>query len=168
MKLFDSVGKEHEEFKLRLNKDKEIELAAIHTQANIAGSQANVVSEALKHSKIDIVGGDAAFFDRITGAVTAGKALDKLIGSSGALTDVKETFFNSDPEYFHTQLKGFIDRFGLTSEDVKNLSVAAALSKMADIADDGKTKGLLTMLLGQSHRLGLAEKTLAAAGKLKA
>jgi flotillin len=167
MKLFDSVGKEHEEFKLRLNKDKDIELAAIHTQANIASSQASVVSEALKHAKIDIVGGDVAFLDRITGAVTAGKSLDKLIGSSAALTDVKETFFNGDPEYFHTQLKSFVDRFGLTSEDLKNLSVAAALTKMADIADDGKTKGLLTMLLGQAHRLGLAEKTLAAAGKSK-
>ena len=48
---------------------------------------------------------------------------------------------------------------------MKNLSVAAALGKMADIADDGKTKGLLTMLLGQAHRLGLADKTLASVRK---
>ncbi|MEK0448431.1 MAG: hypothetical protein RL088_699 [Verrucomicrobiota bacterium] len=165
MKLFDSVGKEHEEFKLRLNKDRDIELAAINTQANIASSQASVVSEALKSAKIDIVGGDLAFLDRITGAVTAGKSVDKLVGSSTTLTDVKETFFNSDPEYFQTQLKTFVAQFGLTTEDVKNLSVAAALGKMADIADDGKTKGLLTMLLGQAHRLGLADKTLATVGK---
>lgn len=165
MKLFDSVGKEHEEFKLRLNKEKEIELAAIHTQANIAGSQANVVGEALKHAKIEIIGGETQFFDRLSGAVSAGKALDKLVHNSQTLTDVKESFFNGDPEYFHTQLRGFIDRFGLTSEDLKNLSVAAALSKMADIADDGKTKGLLTMLLGQSHRLGVAEKSIGAAMK---
>jgi uncharacterized membrane protein YqiK len=165
MKLFDSVGKEHEEFKLRLNKERDIELAGIKTRGDIASSQASVVSEALKHAKIDIVGGDMAFLDRITGAVTAGKSFDKLVNSSTTLTDVKETFFNSDPEYFHSQLKGFISQFGLTSEDVKNLSVAAALGKMADIADDGKTKGLLTMLIGQAHRLGLADKTVAAAGK---
>lgn len=165
MKLFDSVGKEHEEFKLRLNKERDIELAAINTQANIAGSQASIIGEALKHAKIDIVGGDMAFLERITGAVSAGKSVDKLVNSSTTLTDVKETFFNSDPEYFHMQLKSFVSQFGLTTEDVKNLSVAAALSKMADIADDGKTKGLLTLLLGQAHRLGLADKTLAAAGK---
>ncbi len=165
MKLFDSVGKEHEEFKLRLNKERDIELAGIKTRGDIASSQASVVSEALKHAKIDIVGGDMAFLDRITGAVTAGKSFDKLVNSSTTLTDVKETFFNSDPEYFHSQLKGFVSQFGLTSEDVKNLSVAAALGKMADIADDGKTKGLLTMLIGQAHRLGLADKTVAAAGK---
>jgi hypothetical protein len=76
---------------------------------------------------------------------------------------VKQTFFNSDPEYFHKQLRGFVDQFGLTTEDLKNLTVSAALAKMADIADDGQTKGLLTMLLGQSHRLGVAEKTTGAA-----
>lgn len=168
MKLFDSVGKEHEEFKLRLNKEKDIELAAIHAQSEIAGSQATVVGEALKYAKVEIIGGETEFFDRLSGAVSGGKALDKLVGHSKTLTDVKETFFNSDPEYFHTQLKGFVDQFGLTTEDVKNLTVAAALSKMADIADDGKTKGLLTMLLGQAHRLGVADKTVAAAAKAKA
>ena len=66
----------------------------------------------------------------------------------------------SDPDYFHTQLDGFVDRFGLTTEDLKNLTVSAALAKMADIADDGKTRGILTMLLGQAHRLGLAERKL--------
>jgi hypothetical protein len=123
------------------------------------------VAEALKYAKIDIIGGETQFFDRLSGAVSAGKALDKLVHSSTTLTDVKETFFNGDPEYFHTQLRGFVDRFGLTSEDVKNLTVAAALSKMADIADDGKTKGLLTMLLGHSHRLGVSEKSVAATMK---
>lgn len=163
MKLYDSVGKEHEEFKLRLNKDKEIELASIRTQADIASSQASVVGEALKHSNIEIIGGEMQFFDRISGSVTAGKAIDKMVSHSAVLTDVKETFFNSDPEYFHTQLRGFVDRFGLTTEDLKNLSVSAALTRMADIADDNKTKGLLTMLLGQSHRLGVAEKSLGSA-----
>lgn len=160
MKLFDSVGKEHEEFKLRLNKEKDIELAAIRAQAEISGSQAAVVGEALKHAKIEIVGGETQFFERLSGAVTAGKALEKLISHSPTLKDVKETFFNSDPEYFHTQLRSFVDRFGLTSEDLKNLTVAAALAKMADIADDGHTKGLLTMLLGQSHRLGVSDRVL--------
>ena len=160
MKLFDDVGKEHEEFKLRLNKDKEIELAGIRAQADIASSQASVVGEALKHAKIEIIGGETQFFDRLSGAVAGGKAIDRLIQNSTTLTDVKESFFNGNPEYFQSQLDGFVDRFGLTTEDLKNLTVAAALTKMADIADDGKTRGILTMLLGQAHRLGLAETKL--------
>ena len=78
---------------------------------------------------------------------------------------MKETFFNGDPEYFHTQLRSFVDRFGLTSEDVKNLTVSAALTQMLTSRDDGKTKGLLTGLLGQAHRLGVAEKAAGAALK---
>ncbi len=97
MKLFDAVGKEHEEFKLRLNKDKEIELAQIHVQAEIAGSQATVLGEALKTAKIDIVGGDGQFFDRITGAISAGKAIDRLMDNSAALTDVKDTLLQRRP-----------------------------------------------------------------------
>ncbi|MDB6174750.1 MAG: hypothetical protein JWL59_4061 [Chthoniobacteraceae bacterium] len=155
MKLFDEVGKEHEEFKLRLAKERDVELAHIQAQANIASSQAEVLGEALKSAKIDIVGGDGAFFDRITGAISSGKALERLIRNSPTLSDVKETFFNADPEYFHAQVRTYVDRFGLSSEDVKNLSIATALTQMLTLTDDAKTKGLLTGLLGQAKRLGL-------------
>jgi uncharacterized membrane protein YqiK len=165
MKLFDSVGKEHEEFKLRLNKDKEVELAQIRVQADIASSQATVIGEALKSAKIDIVGGDTQFFDRITGAISAGKAIDRLVNNSAALTEVKETFFNGDAEYFHTQVRSYIDRFGLTSDDVKNLSVAAALTQMVTLADDSKTKGLLNGLIGHAKRLGLDSSLLSSLPK---
>lgn len=160
MKLFDAVGKEHEEFKLRLNKDKEIELAQIQVQGDIAGRQATVIAEALKSAKIDIVGGDLQFFDRITGAVSAGKAFDRLINNSATLSDIKDTFFDGDAEYFHSQVRNYIDRFGLTSEDVKNLSVAAALTHMSGLAEDSQTKGLIGNLLGHAKRLGLDSSLL--------
>jgi uncharacterized membrane protein YqiK len=59
MKELDAVGKLHEEFKLRLEKEKQIEIAAIQAQQAISSSQATVVGEALKAAKIDIVGGDS-------------------------------------------------------------------------------------------------------------
>ena len=77
MKLFHEAGKEHEEFKLQLNKDKEIELAAIDVQKEIAAEQSRLVGEALKQARIDIVGGDNEFFDRIVNSVTGGKAVDR-------------------------------------------------------------------------------------------
>ena len=55
MKLFDGVGREHEEFKLRLEKDKDVELAAIHVNKDIAEFRAQTVGEALKSATIDIV-----------------------------------------------------------------------------------------------------------------
>ena len=58
MKRLDGVGKEHEEFKLRLEKEKAVELAQIAIQKDIAEAQAEVLSNALKSAKIDIVGGE--------------------------------------------------------------------------------------------------------------
>ncbi|MGV3639487.1 MAG: flotillin family protein, partial [Adhaeribacter sp.] len=78
MRKLDGVGKEHEEFKLRLDKEKSIELAQISIQKDIAASQAEVISEALKAAKIDIVGGETMFFDQIVGSITRGKAVDRL------------------------------------------------------------------------------------------
>lgn len=70
MKIFDEVGRSHEEFKLELDKDKEIELAKIHTHVDIAGRQADVLAEALRNTKVDIVGGNTDFFDKIVSAVS--------------------------------------------------------------------------------------------------
>jgi hypothetical protein len=78
MKELDLVGRDHEEYKLQLEKQKAIELAAITAQQSIAESQALVLGEALKTAKIDIVGGDGQFFDQIANAVKGGKATSYL------------------------------------------------------------------------------------------
>jgi uncharacterized membrane protein YqiK len=165
MKLLDEVGRDHEEFKLRLNKERDIELAQIHAQQEIASSQAHVLGEALKNAKIDIVGGETQFFDRITNAITGAKVVDRMVQGSSTLTDIKESFFNSDPAYFDSQIRGFFDRFGLSSEDLKNLSISAALGQMLTLTEDQKTKGLLSSLLSQARRLGVADEKASSVGK---
>ncbi len=161
MKLFDGVGREHEEFKLRLNKDLEVELAQINIQKDIAAEQAKVLGEALKSSNIDIVGGDQVFFDKIVNSITAGKQVDRLIGASDNLVDVKETFFNGDGEYFQDQVKAFVDKFGLSSDDLKNLSISAALGQLMAAAEDGESMGAISRLLDIAEKAGLKDKPVA-------
>jgi uncharacterized membrane protein YqiK len=156
MKKFDEVGREHEEFKLELNKERDIELAEIQVQADIAGKHSEIVGEALKSSNIDIIGGDTNFFEKITQAATAGKAVDRMVNSSETLTDVKETFFNGDPEYFKSQIAGWIDQFGVSSEDLKNLSISALLGRLVGEAKDEKTRTSMTGLLNAAERFGFA------------
>jgi flotillin len=156
MKLFEEAGQGHEEFKLELEKDKVIELAQIDVQRQIAEQQAIVIGEALKHSKIDIVGGETEFFDRITRAITTGKVVDRTIGNSQVLGDVKETFFNGDPDYFKAQISTWIEDFGVNTEDVKNLTVSALLGKFVGIADGEKRQRLIGML-GAAERFGIAD-----------
>ncbi len=146
MKLFDGVGKEHEEFKLRLNKDKEIELSAISVQEKIAEAQARMLGEALKSAKIDIVGGDNEFFNSLIRSITAGKQVDRLVNGSQVLSEVKGTFFGGDSEDFQFQIQKYVEMFGVSSNDLKNLTITALLGKLIAQADGGirsQLEGLL-------------------------
>lgn len=160
MKLFDGVGREHEEFKLKLNKDLELQLAAVNVSKDIAREQAVIVGQALKSAKIDIVGGEATFFDRIVDSVSKGKALDSLMDNSRLLTDVGNTLFTGDPEAFTNQLRTFAGRFGMSSEDLRNLSVSAMLAKMTAMTDDEKTLATLGRLDAAAKSFNLGGKTV--------
>lgn len=159
MKEMDGVGREHEEFKLRLDKEKQIEITGIQAQKSIAESQALVIGEALKTAKIDIVGGDGEFFKQVSSAVQGGKALDRYVLSSSVATDIKETFFNGSPEYFKEQLAGLLDQLHLKSSDVRDLSVAAFVAKMLGDGDSS-IQSQLVNLLGLAGNLNLANKPI--------
>lgn len=156
MKLFDGVGREHEEFKLQLNKQKDVELEAIDAQRQIAEAQAKMVADALVSANIDIVGGDNKFFDSIVNSITAGKQVDRLVGNSSVLSDVKDTFFTGDPGQFKEEVAKYIDMFGVTSEDLKNLSVAALIGQMmGQTTDENVLKNLQSMMTAAT-RAGVA------------
>ncbi|MCP4778511.1 MAG: flotillin family protein, partial [Planctomycetaceae bacterium] len=163
MKLFDGVGKEHEEFKLRLHKEKDVEIAGIDAQRQIAEAQAQMVAESLRSANIDIVGGDSKFFDSIVNSITAGKQVDRIVDNSEVLTDVKETFFTGDPAQFKAEINRYIDMFGVTSEDVKNLSVAALIGQMMGLTNDKEVLGKLQEMMGAANRTGFASQN---AGKV--
>ncbi|TWU37267.1 Inner membrane protein YqiK [Novipirellula artificiosorum] len=165
MKKLDSVGKEHEEFKLRLDKEKSVEIAAIDAQRGIAESQAGVVGEALKAARIDIVGGDGEFFDQITSAVKGGKAIDRFVYNSRVATDIKDTFFDGNADYFRGQLSEMIAQFQLDSDSVKDLSIAALIAKMMGMAKTEELRSQLTSLLGVAGTASIADQK---AGKLLA
>jgi flotillin len=155
MKLLEEAGQAHEEFKLRLDKEKAVDLAKINIHGEIAARQAEVVGEALKHSRIDIVGGETEFFNKITSAVGMAKSLERSLETSPTLQVIKDTFFNGDPEHFKTQLRDWIDRFGVTSEDAKNLTVAALLAKLMQASPDETSASTLRSLAAAAQRFAV-------------
>ncbi|GAB5402346.1 MAG: flotillin family protein [Aureliella sp.] len=160
MKELDGVGRDHEEFKLKLEKEKQIEIAAIDTQRTIASEQAVVIGEALRASKIDIVGGDGEFFEQITAAVKGGKAMDRFVYNSQVATDIKNTFFNGDPEHFKQNLGDMMGQFNLNATEVKDLSVAALIAQLLSSSDSEGLQSQLVNLLGMAGTLSLADKTV--------
>ena len=155
MKKLDGVGKEHEEFKLRLDRDLQVDLKQIDISADIAAENAKIVGEALKSANIDIVGGDGKFFDQIVSAVTAGEKVDRLVSRSEVLTDLKDSLLDGDSD-FGGQLQQLVGQFGLSSGDIANLSVSALLIKLLGEAE-GKDRGVLQTLLSAAKTYGLEE-----------
>jgi hypothetical protein len=158
MKKLDSVGKDHEEFKLRLEKEQNVEIAAINAQKSIAESQAGVVGEALRAARIDIIGGDGQFFEQITSAVKGGKAIDRFVYNSRVATDIKETFFDGNADYFREKVMGLVDEFHLSTDDIKDLSIAALIAKLLGLAKTDDVRGQLTSLLGLAGSTGVADQ----------
>ncbi|MCU0786985.1 MAG: flotillin family protein [Verrucomicrobia bacterium] len=157
MKLFQATTQQHEEFRLKLAKERDVELAAIHVNRDIARAHSEVVGEALKNSKIDIVGGENDFFEKIVRAVGGGKSVDRLVGSSSTLTDIKQTFFNGDPEHFKTQLRQWVKEFGIKTEDLKNLTVAALLARLLAGTHDSALQSVLKSAQEMARDTGLSE-----------
>lgn len=159
MKQLDGVGKEHEEFKLKLDKDMQVELAQIGIEKDIADSQAQVLAEALKSAKIDIVGGDQEFFDKITASITKGKRIDRLVDNSNLLSEVRDQLLHVEGDTFVDKFKTLLADSNVKSEDIKNLTISALIAKMMSGTNDSNRRGILGQLLKLAEQIGVAHSS---------
>jgi hypothetical protein len=157
MKKLEGVGREHEEFKLRLAAEKEIRLQQINVQKDIAESQAIVLSEALKSAKIDIIGGETKFFEQITSAVSRGRSIDAMVDNSKLLSGISNSLLKDSPDgsSFLEKVRGFVQQLGLGSEDVKNLSISALILQLRQKLTDPQQQSVLYDLLIAAQQSGL-------------
>jgi uncharacterized membrane protein YqiK len=88
MKALDEVSRSHEEFRLRLDKEKTVELEQIRMRRDMAASQAEVMGKAFANAKIQIMGGDGAFFDRFVRAVSLGQSVEGALEQSDTLKNL--------------------------------------------------------------------------------
>ncbi|MDG1332920.1 MAG: flotillin family protein [Crocinitomicaceae bacterium] len=156
MKQLDGVGKDHEEFKLNLDKEMQVELAQINIQKDIADAQATVLSSALESANIDIVGGEPVFFDKIIGAISNAKVVDQYADKSEIINTVKEQLLSStNGETVLDKLRGLIAGSNIKTEDVKNLTVSALLMKLIKSAKSDDDQSMLSELLSMAKRFGI-------------
>ncbi len=105
-------SKNHEEFRLALEKGFEQAMAAIAANKEIAKEQAEVLAAAFSKANIEIVGGNDNFFNSFSKAISVGKAIEGAVGQSPVLQnalqsvlarlsnnkdiDIKEALANTD------------------------------------------------------------------------
>jgi len=79
MAALTEASRGHEEFRLTLEAERELRLAGLEIQRDIAQAQANVVAKGLESADINIVGGDSVFFDKIVNSIALGKSVDAVV-----------------------------------------------------------------------------------------
>ncbi|HLE55854.1 MAG TPA: flotillin family protein [Rhodothermia bacterium] len=98
MKELDGATREHEEFRLRLETERSLGMESIKARLEVEQAKAQILGEALKSAKIDIVGGDGQFLDRLVNSVGMGKAVDSFIAESTTAQAVLEKLGVKKPE----------------------------------------------------------------------
>lgn len=153
MKALDEAGRGHEEFRLKLDKEKEVEMRALDTKRYVAEAQARVMREAFAHAKINIVGGDGQFFDKFMGAVTMGHTLDGAVDSSETAKKLLKGYLDGS-QSLPADLKEILTRPAADSNTALKLTASAALAKMA-AGGDAQLKDQVSKLLAKAKDLGL-------------
>ncbi|GLX98291.1 flotillin family protein [Herbidospora sp. NBRC 101105] len=117
----------HEEYRLRLEAEKEIRLAGVEVHRRVAEAQAEVLSAGLSKANIDIVGGDSVFFDKLVGAVTMGKSVDGFVDNSEVARTLAEPYLNGDAS-LSADLAKIVS--GVDSGAVRDMTVSAFLATL--------------------------------------
>ncbi len=96
MKLLDASGRSHEEFRLRLDKEKSVELEKISARKEVIAAQAQILAQAMGNAKVNIVGGDGQFLERFMSAISLGQAVEGAMDQSDTLRDIVSGLMNGN------------------------------------------------------------------------
>lgn len=154
MKALDGSAREHEEFRLRLENERQIQLEQIKARVQMTEHQARVMAEAMGKADIKIVGGDGQFFDRFVKAVALGNSIDGVVDHSEVVQRALGDRLKNGNGQLIQDLKDVVGAAGGSAETLKNLTVSAVLANLMLKADD-KTRLKLQALLDQARKLGL-------------
>ncbi|MEU6630319.1 flotillin family protein [Streptomyces parvus] len=152
MAALDEASRTHEEYRLRLDAEKEIRLAGLDVQRQVAEAQATVLATGLENADIDIVGGESVFFDRLVSSVSLGKAVDGFVGNSQTAQALAGSWLDGSSS-FTDDLSRVLG--SVSTGDVQNLTVSALLMRL--MGSSGAASGQVEQLLAAAKELGLAD-----------
>lgn len=158
MAALDDATRQHEEYRLRLEAEKDIRLAGIEVQRQVAEAQATVLATGLEQADISIVGGGSVFFDRLVGSIALGKSMDGFVQNSEVARTLAGPWLDGSANFTDdmTRLLGSLDASG-----VRDLTLSALLLRL--IKSGGPEAGKLNELLDTARRLGVADAPLGSA-----
>ncbi|MFE2587176.1 flotillin family protein [Streptomyces sp. NPDC059378] len=158
MAALDDASRGHEEYRLRLQAEKEIRLAGLDAQRQVAEAQATVLATGLEHADIDIVGGESVFFDRLMGSIALGKSVDGFVENSATAQALAKPWLDGSSS-FTEDLGRLLGQ--VSTADVQNLTVSALLMQLMKSGGSPQA-GRLQQLMDRAGELGLSDLPLTA------
>ncbi|MET9128859.1 flotillin family protein [Streptomyces antibioticus] len=157
MAALDEASRGHEEYRLRLAAEKEIRLAGLDVQRQVAEAQATVLATGLENADINIVGGESVFLDRLVSSISLGRGIDGFVQHSQTAQALARPWLDGTSDF--TEDLGRV-LGSVSTADVQNLTVSALLMKL--MKTGGADSHALEQLLGRAGELGIADTSLAA------
>ncbi|MFI2117268.1 flotillin family protein [Streptomyces rubiginosohelvolus] len=161
MAALDEASRTHEEYRLRLDAEKEIRLAGLEVQRQVAEAQATVLATGLENADIDIVGGESVFFDRLVSSVSLGKAVDGFVDNSQTAQALAGKWLDGSSS-FTDDLSRVLG--SVSTGDVRDLTVSALLMRL--MGSSGAASGQVEQLLAAAKELGLADLPVGSVGSV--
>ncbi|UJB66425.1 hypothetical protein YS110_17515 [Acidovorax sp. YS12] len=149
MKAMSTETREHEEYRMRLERAHLETLKQIEAQQHIAKEQAEVLGVALKNARIDIVGGQGDYFDSFVRALSVGKGIDAAVNKSDTLQVAFKEQLAGERDVVE-DLKGVLGAAGQSAGELQNLSVSALIARVMQNGTDSQKQAL--QQLAQSFR----------------
>ncbi|ALC21861.1 SPFH domain-containing protein [Streptomyces pristinaespiralis] len=155
MAALDEASRGHEEYRLRLEAEKDVRLAGLEVQRQVAEAQATVLATGLESADISIVGGESVFFDRLMSSISLGKGVDSFMHNSQTAQTLAKPWLDGTSSFTDdlTSVLGSV-----STGDVQNLTVSALLMRMMKSGGGAQLQPLLDM----ADRLGLADTPIGA------
>lgn len=146
MQALHGDAREHEEFRIRIENERQIALEQIKARVQMTEHQAKVMAEAMANADIKIVGGDGQFFDRFVKAVSIGTSIDGVVDSSAVIKGL--TNGNG------SKLLDDVKAMARAATGAGTTTISNLLGNLMIKADDS-TKRKLAALLEQAKQLGV-------------
>ncbi|MEV5934054.1 flotillin family protein [Streptomyces sp. NPDC052079] len=156
MAALDEASRGHEEYRLRLEAEKDIRLAGLDVQRQVAEAQATVLATGLENADINIVGGESVFFDRLVSSIALGKSVDGFVQNSETAKALAGPWLDGSAS-FTDDLSRILG--SVSTGDVQNLTVSALLMRL--MRQGGENTGRFQELIEKAGELGLSDTPLA-------
>ena len=129
MKAMSQETREHEEYRMRLERAHLETLKQIEAQQLIAKEQAEVLGVALRNARIDIVGGQGDYFDSFVRALSVGKGIDAAVNKSDTLQVAFKEQLAGERDVVE-DVKQILGAAGQSSGELQSLTVSALIARV--------------------------------------